>query len=184
MNILFSTQHKILDFGHLNISQFLGAYQTYYRSNIKHLASWLLILIHFTLPIAVLVLVLSRCLPYERLHILRERYCSEQLNPSDAHLYTALCNSFESNPLRDNQPYQKSIYNRMTARFYFQAEVILLLKKNAMSVVAKITPISGSLAEKQGWISVGPLVDITVYSGNSERVCWTTTYVVIASTNK
>ena len=153
MNILFSTQHKILDFRLLNISQFLGAYQTYNKSNIKHLATWLLILIHFTLPIVVLVLVLLLCLPYKRLHILRERYCSEQLNPSDAHLYTALCNSFESNPPRDNQPYQKFIYSGTTARLYFQTEVILFLKKNATSVVAKITPISGSLAEKQGWIS-------------------------------
>ena len=158
----------------IDVSQFLGTahlrrpLQKDDKYHLQHLVIWLLI--HLTLYVTVLMLVRSQSSPYERLHILIKKYCSERVTQdlSDTHLYSSLCNSFHSNPPTNNQPFQKFIHSGTTARFYFKSEVILVLKKDAVNVKVEITPISGSLAEKKGWHSAGPSVDIVVSSGNSK----------------
>ena len=142
--------------------------QTDGKYHLQHLVIWLLI--HLTLSVAVLMLVRSQSSPYQRLHILIKKYCNERLTQDllDTHLYSSLCNSFQLNPPTNNQPFQEFIHSGTTARFYFKSEVILVLKKDAVNVKVEITPISGSLAEKKGWHSAGPSVDIVVSGGNSK----------------
>ena len=136
-------------------------------SVLQHLAVSLFI--HLEIFLAVIIVISSQSSKYERLNALTRKYCDERLRQDSSGwpLYLAFCTSLQSYPPSSNQIFQEFIYNGTTARFYFKSEVILLLKKNAGNMKVQITPISGSLAEKEGWHSAGPVIDIMVVGETS-----------------
>ena len=136
-------------------------------SVLQHLAVSLFI--HLAIFLAVIIVISSQSSKYERLNALTRKYCDERLKQDSSGwpLYLAFCTSLQLDPPSSNQIFQEFIYNGTTARLYFKSEVILLLKKNAGNMKVQITPISGSLAEKKGWHSAGPVIDIMVVGETS-----------------